>query len=597
MESPGWVESVRRSAVATAMRTGLLWEQYGRQLRPIAETLGAAAVAGIASNPLASVVAVSHAEVNNTVGPLPSTIEAAPGYSCVKTSFGTFYADSKKFVRNGVGACVTLNGLPGDTEQMAKGDFGSVVEPAVGLFNKPMVAKKGYAQALEKEIDALRQETNQWVSLMMFGALVAGGLLANRKDLKTRYTQLGVGSLVIVGVGLGGAQQLYETWQNEQEQPAVLYAVEGVEDTVFAGTVANNQMLADAVAQIRPAVERVRARTEASNEQFLAHMHDSVDALVADDSFVAPEEGQTCYLLLPDLHSNQAMIQTYAYLNTMLNEKYGDKTIGTVVLIGDQTYGSAAEAGSIQAMATIAEDKIGILGNHDGPVVATIMKQDGIQLLEGRVARMGSQTILGDADPEITSVTALFGAGQNEQREGYKETQEESGERLRKIAEEDMPTFLITHEAYQAGPIIRVDNVNRTSMDAWFKEKETTPSPIPASVVAWGHWHSKFAYRVVPREDGGYGVVMNLDSAGGVLSEAATLGKISLPWEPPLREASAVYVTIEDESNLAVNIQEIKTSPDGLVRVVHHGSPVPEARALGMHKSTMRNPQSLNTQQ
>ena len=160
-----------------------------------------------------------------------------------------------------------------------------------------------------------------------------------------------------------------------------------------------------------------------------------------------------------------------------------------------------------------------------------------------------------------------------------------------------MPTFLITHEAYQAGPIIRVDNVNRTSMDAWFKEKETTPSPIPASVVAWGHWHSKFAYRVVPREDGGYGVVMNLDSAGGVLSEAATLGKISLPWEPPLREASAVYVTIEDESNLAVNIQEIKTSPDGLVRVVHHGSPVPEARALGMHKSTMRNPQSLNTQQ
>jgi hypothetical protein len=186
-------------------------------------------------------------------------------------------------------------------------------------------------------------------------------------------------------------------------------------------------------------------------------------------------------------------------------------------------------------------------------------------------------TAVGATDPQLTKQGQLFSAS-TITRPGYDGVSEaDAGRALLEAMQQAHPTIGLAHEPYAFAPILDV-HVSHDAMTRWFAAGRRTADSdtganaddgvpdIPASAVAYGHWHRRFYYRVAGNTDGTWTVVMELGTAGGA-SPKLSLSYFSTPQTIPGKEASAAIVVVNKKSNLVTGVQEVTTRRSGEVSV------------------------------
>ena len=536
---------------------------------------GACALSGYAAAlPLAATYGVEQVTVKDDVGSVPATISIAPGYSSLDSGLaGAWY--NQDLVSHGKGAKVTLAGPPEILSSLGSLDapgLRKAVKPIVGLYQEPSASFEGYKEVLSDAVKShvisteLGAGTALGLACLLLSLPGSGG---RSEKQQRRHTVVVVGTLALLSST--AAYATHHEWTTDNAMPEATYALPILDNTKLAGTVADNQLLAIATQRAVPYFKQELKREQHANEKFLETAYANIDVALARGDFTLPTEGQTTVLALSDMHSNEDMIAVYQYLVEQINERYGKNTIKLAIFSGDQTYGSASEKGPIDHMANIAQEEDAILGNHDGSIAKQFMQAAGMTVADGKLITSSTGvTVLGSDDPSLTKLKALFGLGDNISRDGSNTTEAEAGAKLDKIAVENKPTFLMQHEAYALADIIGKDDITPSTMDSWFSQAESISGQnndevpdIAASAVLYGHWHRPFNYRVVWNEDGSWSVVAELGTAGGAIGEMS-LTNISTPLTTPGKQASAVFFTVNNDSQLVQTIQEFKTGTDGI---------------------------------
>ena len=540
----------------------------------LALRVGSCVLGGYAAAlPLTATYGVEQVSVQDDVGTVPATISVAPGYSSLDTGLaGAWY--NPTLVSHGKGAKVTLAGPPEVLSSLGRLDgpaLKKAVKPIVGLYQRPSDSFEGYKEVLSNAVTshAISTELAAGTALSLACLLLSLPGAASRSEKgQRRHTALVIGTMALLSST--AAYATHHEWVTINAMPETTYALPVLDNTKLAGTVADNQLLAIATQRAEPYFKQELQREQRANQKFLKTAYANIDAALARGDFIPPAEDQTTVLALSDMHSNEDMIAVYRYLVEQMNARYGEGTIQLAIFSGDQTYGSASEKGPIDHMADIAEQETVILGNHDGSIAKQFMQAAGMTVADGKLIKTSTGvTVLGSADPSLTKLKALFGIGDDVSRDGSNITEAEAGAKLHQVAVNDNPTFLLQHEAYALADIIGQKDISESTMDAWFSQPEITPSQgsdnvpdIAASAVLYGHWHRPFNYRVVWNDDGSYSVVAELGTAGGALG-SMSLTNISTPLTTPGKQASAVFFTINNDSQLVQTIQEFKTNTDG----------------------------------
>ncbi|HET7630362.1 MAG TPA: metallophosphoesterase, partial [Candidatus Saccharimonadales bacterium] len=368
--------------------------------------------------------------------------------------------------------------------------------------------------------------------------------------------------------------------------PENTYAVSSLDDTGLAGTVTDSQPLNHLINHIKPFFEQEKQREEAANQAFMANIYPNIDQLIESGRIALPDEDETMYLALSDLHGNYDMIESWRYFVQQLNQRSGRSVISFVTLNGDQTYGEVTAKQAVDLEGKLADGKpvLAIMGNHDSPLTRKQMEAAGITVLGGQPVTIAGLEVLGDDDPVITKLSALFNLGDNLPRDGSQPPAEAdwqrrlevaAGQTLAETADKTDPTTVMSHEGYELAPMfgMDIDQVSAKYYDQWFAaggdDSGSSPDDVnnlPAAAYQIGHWHKGSVktkrYRVLNNDNGTWSTVIELGSGGGALG-SMNLTHFSTPWTPPAKLASGALITINNDSGLVTRLQFPYATPDG----------------------------------
>jgi len=252
----------------------------------------------------------------------------------------------------------------------------------------------------------------------------------------------------------------------------------------------------------------------------------------------APTASETMLFGYSDLHCNQAM--------TSLLERLVAVSNPTVVLSsGDDTvHGTAAERGCITREIGIAGGRPLLVspGNHDSLVTAQQMSAAGMVVMNGKPVRVPEAgiSVLGDTDPEHN---IPFSVDRTQVRP---ETEQQFGQRMVDVATASPVDVIMVHQPAASAPIM------------------STPDP-PARLVLWGHMHAQAGPYVVKHDDGTWTVGMQQGTAGGV--KQPTITSFSTPFSPPLVRADCYFYFRDNATGLITSIQPVHFNTDGTVTI------------------------------
>jgi hypothetical protein len=532
----------------------------------------------VAALPAATLYALTATRVHDDVGIVPATLRLTHGHSALQTGLlgGTIY--DSDLTRFGLGMTVTLDGPPGDLgkiHSLASPELKKAEKVYTSMFDHPASIKAGYTDALVKAVTRtfVRAEIATGLSLGAAALLIAG-LAGAGAERRTALVSLGALLLLSVGYSV----HRYVEWKGANAAPTPTFPIGMLAGTRLSDARADNQTTATLIDNIVPLAQRELQREQEENTQFVKQAYESVDDLVASGDVAVPAPDETACLLLSDVHANADMIAVYRHLVERLDTTYGPGTVGVTFFDGDQTYGSASAKTAVDAMAKISTEEYAVVGNHDSQLTIEQMQDAGMHLLDGPVQKTGNGlTAVGATDPHLTKQGQLFSAS-TITRPGYDgETEADAGRKLLDAMQQAHPTLGLAHEPYAFAPILDL-NVSQHTMTAWFTAAKHTADTdsgatvddgvpdIPASAVAYGHWHRRFYYRVAGNSDGTWTVVMELGTAGGA-SPKLSLSYFSTPQTIPGKEASAAIVIVDKKSGLVTGLQEITTHRSGEVTV------------------------------
>jgi hypothetical protein len=532
----------------------------------------------VAALPVATVHALTATQVHDDVGIVPATLRLAPGHSAVQTGLlgGTIY--DTDLTRYGFGITVTLDGPPanlGQIHSLASPQLKKSEKVYASMFDHPGSLRAGYADAIGKAITGnfSRMEVAAGLSLGTAAFLIS---LLSGSTAPRRTSVVALGALLLLSAGY--SIHRYLDWRQDNAVPTPTYPVEILRGTALVNARADNQTTPALLDTLVPLAEAELRREREENKQFVQKSYDTIDDLVSTGRIAVPRSGETACLLLSDVHANADMIAAYRHLVERLNATYGASTLGVTFFDGDQTYGSAATKTAVDAMAKIGSEAYAVVGNHDSDLTIGQMNDAGIHILNGPAQQTGNGlTAVGATDPHLTKQGALF-AADTIARPGYEdETEADAGRKLLDQMKQSHPTIGLAHEAYAFAPVLDLPHVSRDTMTDWFAaghkvadadrgaDVDDDVPDIPASAVAYGHWHRPFSYRVAGNSDGTWTVVMELGTAGGA-NPQLSLSHFSTPETIPGKEASAAIAIVNNKSQLVTDVQEIRTSRSGEVR-------------------------------
>jgi predicted phosphodiesterase len=499
-----------------------------RSRRALLVSLGKALLltllAALAAAPFAVVWGISHARVEDYLGP-HRVMFASNFRGEVELNLGPIgnaYLDSPV---PPIGLVITVGGVGAAAENLNSLFSEQTLIAYTSLYTEPREAISGIVEHLVQ--DAIREGLKAEAVLLVGVAIWRLHRQLLPPWIITRVTRRRAAAvyLTIVAVAIGS---LLVTGQ--AKEPRIPVAVS--DGGRFSSLTVDNVALADVLDRGIKGIRLLSARQQRAVKNYLDSAAGSLSAQL--DDLPEPGSDETMILGFSDLHCNQAMSELIGRL--------AHATQPSIVLSsGDDTVnGTAAERGCVRREAAIPDGVPFLVatGNHDSEVTEAQMRSVGMTVLDGQVVKAAGFSVLGDDDPEHN---IPFSVDRVKERP---ESEEELAQRLVDAARHKRTDVMLVHQPVAARVIM------------------STPNP-PAPLVLWGHYHAQAGPTVIMHDDGSWTVGMQQGTAGGVREPMFT--SFSTPFSPPLISADVYFYFRDNATGLVTGVQPVHFRPNAQV--------------------------------
>ena len=518
----GPAESGRwRTLTSVLARHAALVRSRRALLTDLGKALLLTLLAVLAAAPLAAVWGISHARVDDYLGPHRVNFASNFGGE-VEVNLGpignAYFASPVR----PIGLTITVGGVGATTANLGSIFSEQTLAAYTSLYTEPREAISGIVERLAH--DAV------WEGLKAEAVLLLGvATWRLRRQLLPpwiirRVTTRRAVAIYVVVVALVIGSILVPQKPKDPRYPVLI-----ADGGRFSSLTVDSVLLADVLDRGIKGVKLLSARQQQAVKNYVdtaaVSMSEQLDALPK------PNSDESMILGFSDLHCNQAM--------TELISRLARATEPSVMLSsGDDTVnGTAAERGCIRREAAISTGVPFLVatGNHDSNITEAQMRAAGVTVLDGQVVERAGLSVLGDDDPEHNIPFSV------ERTKDRPETEEQMAQRLVDLAGNKHTDVLLVHQPAAA----------RVIMDA---------SNPPASLVLWGHYHAQSGPRVIMHEDGSWTVGMQEGTAGGV--REPTFTSFSTPFSPPLISADVYFYFRDKATGLITGVQPVHFLPN-----------------------------------
>jgi predicted phosphodiesterase len=477
----------------------------------------------LAAAPLAAVWAVSHARVEDYLG--PHRVSFASNFTGeVELNLGPIGNAYVASPVRPVGVTITVGGVGTAAENVNSLSSEQTLTAYASLYNDPDEAVSGIVERLTR--DAVRKGLEAEAVLLLGVAVWRLRRYLVPPWIVTRVTPRRAAAAYLTVVALLVGSILVPQKPQETRYPV---AIAGGR---FASLTVDSVLLADVLDRGIKGIRLLSSRQQQAVQTYIDTAALSLSTQL--DAVPKPDSEESMILGFSDLHCNQAMTELISRLVQVSSPSL-------IVSSGDDTVnGTAAERGCVRREARIANGVPFMVatGNHDSDVTEAQMRRDGMTVLDGQVVEAAGLAVLGDDDPEHNIPFSV------ERTKDRSESEEEMAQRLVAVADNKRSDVLLVHQPAAA----------RVIMD--------TPD-LPARLVLWGHYHAESGPKVIMHDDGSWTVGMQEGTAGGV--RQPTFTSFSTPFSPPLISADVYFYFRDNATGLITGVQPVHFRPDAKV--------------------------------
>ncbi len=481
-------------------------------------------LAAVAAAPLALVWGISHARVEDYLG--PHRVKFASNFRGeIELNLGPIGNAYVESPARPIGLAITVGGVGAVADNPNSLFSEQTLIAYTSLYAEPREALSGILERLAQ--DAVREGLKAEAILLLGIAIWRLRRQLAPPWITTKVTSRRAAAAYVIVVALVVGSILVPPKQTEPR-----YAVSITGGGLFSALTVDSPLLADVLDRGIKGIRLLTARQQRAVQNYLDSAARSLSTQLAE----LPEPGadETMILGFSDLHCNQAM--------TELLGRLAHATQPSIVLSsGDDTVnGTAAERGCIRREAAIPDGVPFLVatGNHDSEVTEAQMRSVGMTVLDGQVVEAVGLGVLGDDDPEHN---IPFSVDRVKERP---ESEEELAERLVDVARDKRTDVMLVHQPVAARVIM------------------STPNP-PAPLVLWGHYHAQSGPTVIMHDDGSWTVGMQQGTAGGV--REPMFSSFSTPFSPPLIGADVYFYFRDNATGLITGVQPVHFQPDAKV--------------------------------
>ncbi|HZL74023.1 MAG TPA: metallophosphoesterase [Propionibacteriaceae bacterium] len=521
----GPAESGQRRTLTSALARHAVRVRSNRALlASVGKALLLTLLAALAAAPLAVVWGISHAQVDDYLGPhrvnfasnFRGEIELNLG------PIGNAYLDSP--VRP-IGLLITVGGVDTPAGSLNSLFSEQTLIAYTSLYTEPEEALSGIVERLAG--DAVREGLKAEAALLLGIAIWQLRRQLVPSWTATRITRRRAAAIYLTVVALVIGSILVP------ERPKYArYPVAVADGGRFSSLTVDSVLLADVLDR---GIEGIRLLSERQQRAVQTYIGSAAASLSGQlDAVPSPTSDETMILGFSDLHCNQAMTELIGRLAHVTKPSL-------VLSSGDDTVnGTAAERGCVRREANIppAVPFLVATGNHDSDVTEAQMRNVGMTVLDGQVVEAAGLGVLGDDDPEHNIPFSV------DRVKDRPESEEEMAQRLIDVARDKPTDVLLVHQPVAARVIMN------------------SPNP-PAPLVLWGHYHAQSGPRVIMHDDGSWTVGMQQGTAGGV--REPTFTSFSTPFSPPLISADVYFYFRDNATGLITGVQPVHFRPDAKV--------------------------------
>ncbi len=481
-------------------------------------------LAALAAAPLAVVWGISHAQVEDYLG--PHRVRFASNFSGeIELNLGPIGNAYLESPVRPVGLAITVGGVGIAADNPSSLFSEKTLIAYTSLYADPEEALSGIVERLTQ--DAVREGLKAEAVLLLGIAIWRLRRQLAPPWITTKVTRRRVAAAYVTVVALIVGSILIPPRETDPRYPVSITGGER-----FSSLTVDSPLLADVLDRGIKGIRLLSARQQRAVKNYLDSAAASLSIQLED--LPEPAREETMILGFSDLHCNQAM--------TELLGRLAHATQPSIVLSsGDDTVnGTAAERGCIRREAAIPDGVPFLVatGNHDSEVTEAQMRSVGMTVLDGQVVEAAELSVLGDDDPEHN---IPFSVDRVKERP---ESEEELAQRLVDVARDKRTDVILVHQPAAARVIM------------------STPNP-PAPLVLWGHYHAQSGPTVIMHDDGSWTVGMQQGTAGGVREPMFT--SFSTPFSPPLISADVYFYFRDNATGLVTGVQPVHFRPDAKV--------------------------------
>ena len=481
-------------------------------------------LAALAAAPLAVVWGISHAQVEDYLG--PHRVRFASNFSGeIELNLGPIGNAYLESPVGPVGLAITVGGVGIAADNPTSLFSEKTLIAYTSLYADPEEALSGIVERLTQ--DAVREGLKAEAVLLLGIAIWRLRRQLAPPWVTTKVTRRRVAAAYVTVVALIVGSILIPPRETDPRYPVSITGGER-----FSSLTVDSPLLADVLDRGIKGIRLLSARQQRAVKNYLDSAAASLSIQLED--LPEPAREETMILGFSDLHCNQAM--------TELLGRLAHATQPSIVLSsGDDTVnGTAAERGCIRREAAIPDGVPFLVatGNHDSEVTEAQMRSVGMTVLDGQVVEAAELSVLGDDDPEHN---IPFSVDRVKERP---ESEEELAQRLVDVARDKRTDVILVHQPAAARVIM------------------STPNP-PAPLVLWGHYHAQSGPTVIMHDDGSWTVGMQQGTAGGVREPMFT--SFSTPFSPPLISADVYFYFRDNATGLVTGVQPVHFRPDAKV--------------------------------
>jgi predicted phosphodiesterase len=521
----GPAESGRRRTLMSVLARHAARVRSRRALvTDLGKALALTLLAALAAAPLAAVWGISHAQVDDYLG--PHRVNFASNFRGeVEVNLGPIGNAYLASPARPIGLTITVGGVGSASENPSSLFSEQTLAAYTSLYTEPREAISGVVERLAH--DAVREGLKAEAVLLLGVAI-----WRLRRQLLPPWIVTGVTTRRAVAVYVTVLALIVGSILVPQRPKDPRYQVSIADGGRFSSLTVDSVLLADVLDRGIKGVELLSARQQRAVKNYVDTAATSLSKQL--DALPKPSSDESMILGFSDLHCNQAM--------TDLISRLARVTKPSVVLSsGDDTVnGTAAERGCIRREAAISNGVPFLVatGNHDSDVTEAQMRATGMTVLDGQVAETEGLSVLGDDDPEHN---IPFSVDRTNDRP---ESEEQMAQRLVDLARAKHTDVLLVHQPVAARVIMNSANP-------------------PTSLVLWGHYHAQSGPRVITHEDGSWTVGMQEGTAGGV--RQPTFTSFSTPFSPPLISADVYFYFRDNATGLITGVQPVHFQPNAKV--------------------------------